>query len=98
MAKVLNTSKRAVKVGTFFLIPGTIVEVGELPALKKKYPDFGRMIDEKLIVEVSAAAVKKVEEDLKKATLETIKAKAEDKGINADGKTKEELIAALKGK
>ena len=98
MAKVLNKSSRAIKVGTFFLIPGKVVEVGDLPTLKKKYPDFGRLVDEKSIVEVSAAAVKKVEEDLKKATLENLKAKAKDKGINADGKTKEELIAALEGK
>ena len=53
----LNKSSRAIKVGAFFLVPGKVVEAGDLPAFKKKYPDFGRLVDEKSIVEVKMCDV-----------------------------------------
>ena len=58
MAKIINKGKCAVKIGALFLIPNKPAEV-DIAELKKNYPQVTKLIENKILVEVCKAEVKK---------------------------------------
>ena len=58
MSKIINKGKCAVKCGALFLIPNQTAEV-DVAELKKNYPQISKLIENKILVEVCKAEVKK---------------------------------------
>lgn len=95
MAYFINNTRRAVTVGKYLFIPGKSVVVNDASELKKLYPQFAAMVEHGEISELSKTAAKKQESAFEARSLEQLKAKAKEKGINVTGMTKAQIDEAL---
>ena len=95
MANLINRTERGIKIGQYFLIPGKPTEIKELNELKKLYPDLAAMLDKGDVLSVNKAEAQKAEADFEAKSLERLKAKAKEKGINTAGMTKTQIDEAL---